>query len=51
MRKPYPTDLTDAQWELLGPLVPPAKHGGRHRSVDVREVVNTLLYQARTGCQ
>ena len=51
MRKPYPTDLTDEQWALLRPLIPPAKHGGRGRSVDLREVVNTLLYQARAGCQ
>lgn len=51
MRKPYPSDLTDAQWELIGPLLPPAKPGGRPRSVDLREVVNTLFYQARTGCQ
>lgn len=50
-RKPYKTDLTDAQWTLLEPLVPPAKHGGRHRQVDVREVLNTLFYQNKTGCQ
>src|SRR3954452_13143209 len=48
-RKPYKTDVTDAQWALLGPLIPPAKHGGRPRKVDMREVVNTLFYQARTG--
>jgi putative transposase len=51
MRKPYKTDLTDAQWKILKPLIPPAKPGGRPREVDMREVVNTLLYQARTGCQ
>jgi putative transposase len=50
-RKPYKTDLTDAQWALVQPLVPPAKHGGRPREVDMREVVNTLFYQARTGVQ
>jgi putative transposase len=50
-RKPYPSDLTDAQWALLEPLVPPAKQGGRPRAVDLREVVNTLCYQSRTGCQ
>ena len=49
-RKPYPSDLADAQWELLAPLLPPAKPGGRARSVDLREVVNTILYQGRTGC-
>jgi putative transposase len=51
MRKPYRSDLTDAQWTLIQPLLPPAKPGGRPRTVDVREVVNTLFYQARTGCQ
>lgn len=51
MRKPYRSDLTDAQWELIQPLLPPAKSGGRPRTVDLREVVNTLFYQARTGCQ
>ena len=51
MRKPYPSDLTDAQWELIQDLVPSAKPGGRPRTVDLREVVNTLMYQARTGCQ
>lgn len=51
MRKPYKTDLTDAQWDLVRPLIPPAKSGGRPRSVDIREILNTLLYQERTGCQ
>ena len=50
-RKPYPTDLTDAQWAILEPLVPPSKHGGRPRTVNIREVVNTILYLNRTGCQ
>src|ERR687888_2126707 len=50
-RKPYPTDLTDAQWSVLEPLIPPAKHGGRPREVDMREVLNTLFYQNKTGCQ
>jgi putative transposase len=51
MRRAYPSDLTDDQWSLIEPLLPPAKHGGRPRTVDLREVVNTLLYQARTGVQ
>jgi putative transposase len=51
MRKPYPSDLTDEQWAALKPLIPPAKPGGRPREVDMREVVNTLFYQARSGCQ
>ena len=50
-RKPYPTDLTDEQWSVLEPLVPPAKHGGRHRTVNIREVLNTIFYQNKTGCQ
>jgi putative transposase len=51
MRKRYPSDLTDVQWALLQPLIPPAKHGGRPRQVDMREVLNTLFYQARTSVQ
>lgn len=50
-RKPYLTDLTDDQWDLLQPLIPPAKPGGRPREVDMREVINTLRYLNRTGCQ
>lgn len=48
MRKPYPTDLTDEQWELVAPHIPPAR--GRRR-VDIREVVNAILYLTRAGCQ
>jgi putative transposase len=51
MRERYKTDLTDAQWTCIKPLIPPPKPGGRPREVDMREVLNTLLYQARTGCQ
>lgn len=50
-RKPYPSDLTDAQWELIEFLIPPAKPRGRPREVDMREVINTILYINRTGCQ
>jgi putative transposase len=50
-RKPYATDVTDQEWEILALHIPPAKPGGRPRSVDMREVINTLLYQCRTGCQ
>jgi len=52
-RKLYPTDLTDEQWAILKPLIPPARtaHGGRPREVDMREVVNTILYLNRSGCQ
>ena len=51
MRKPYRSDLTNEQWQLIQDLFPAAKPGGRPRQVDLREVVNTLLYQDRTGCQ
>ena len=47
----YPSDLTDEEWALIGPLIPPAKHGGRKRSVDVREVLNGIFYVLSTGCQ
>lgn len=47
----YPSDLTDDEWTLVAPLIPPAKHGGRHREVDVREVLNGVLYVLATGCQ
>ena len=50
----YPTDLTDAQWAVLEPLLPPPKRvqgAGRPRSVSLRAVVNGLLYLERTGCQ
>ena len=49
-RKSYPSDLTNKQWEILGPLLPPAKPGGRPRTVDLREVVNGILYVLRSGC-
>jgi len=51
VRERYKSDLTDEQWEVIGPLLPAAKPGGRPRTVDLREVVNTLLYQSRTGVQ
>lgn len=52
-RKSYPTDLIDDQWAILEPLLPPARnqHGGRPREVTMREVVNTILYLLRAGCQ
>lgn len=49
-RKAYPTDLTDAQWAELAPLLPPAKPGGHPRTVDLREVINAILYVPRSGC-
>jgi transposase len=47
----YPSDLTDAEWALVAPLIPPAKRGGDKRTVNIREVVNGLLYVLSTGCQ
>ncbi len=47
----YPSDLTDDEWALVRPVIPPAKRGGNKRTVDVREVVNGLMYILSTGCQ
>lgn len=47
----YPSDLNDAEWALIAPLIPPARRGGRRRSVDVREVLNAIFYVLSTGCQ
>jgi transposase len=47
----YPSDLTDEEWSHVAPLIPPAKRGGNKRTVDVREVVNGLMYILSTGCQ
>ncbi len=49
-RKAYPTDLTDIQWQLIKPLIPPEKTGGKHRTVDMREIVNAIFYILRAGC-
>jgi len=47
----YLSDLTDAEWAILAPLLPDALSGGRPRSTDLRAVLNALFYQQRTGCQ
>jgi len=47
----YPSDLTDEEWALAAPFIPPAKRGGRKRTVDVREVLNGVFYVLATGCQ
>ena len=47
----YPSDLTDAEWGLVEPLIPPGKTGGGKRTVIMREVVNGLMYILSTGCQ
>jgi putative transposase len=51
MSKTYPSDLTDEQWALLELHIPPCKHGGRHRTVDIRRVVEGILYRNKSGCQ
>ena len=50
MRKPYPSDLTDEQWEIIKPLIP-VSTVGRPRKVDMREVLNAIFYLNRSGCQ
>src|SRR6202795_96132 len=47
----YPSDLTDSEWELVEPPIPPGKRGGGKRTVVMREVVNGLMYILATGCQ
>jgi hypothetical protein len=47
----YPSDLTDAEWALVEPMILPGRHGGRKRSVNVREVLNGIFYVLWTGCQ
>jgi len=47
----YPSDLTDREWDFLEPLIPPAKRGGGKRRVNMREVVNGIMYILSTGCQ
>jgi len=47
----YPSDLSDSEWALIEPAIPPAKHGRRRREVNVREVLNAIFYVLSTGCQ
>ena len=47
----YPSDLTDEEWGHIEPLIPPAKRGGNKRRVELREIVNGLMYVLSTGCQ
>jgi putative transposase len=49
-RKPYPSDLSDAEWKILEPLLPAEKSGGRHRGYDLREIINGIQYVLRSGC-
>src|SRR5258708_7890939 len=50
MTKNYPSDLTDEQWAVLEPLIPPSQ-GGHPREVDIRHVVNGIFYRNKAGCQ
>jgi len=47
----YPSDLTNEEWALVEPMIPPAKRGGGKRTADMREVVNAVMYVLSTGCQ
>ena len=52
-RKAYPTDLSDKEWALLEPFLPPPKHTGRKRKYELREIANAIFaifYLLRTGC-
>ena len=49
-RNPYPSDLTDRQWSIIEPLIPAAQPGGRHRSANMRQIINGIVYLSRTGC-
>lgn len=51
IKSAYPTDLKDTEWQVLEPLIPPALPGGRPRTLDMRKVVNSILYVTRGGCQ
>ena len=50
-RKPYPSDLSDAEWELIAPHIPDAEAGGRPRETDMREVLNAIFYVLKSGIQ
>ncbi len=49
-RQAYPSDLTDAQWDVLAPLLPPPCHTGRKRTIDRCAILNALFYLDQTGC-
>jgi transposase len=46
----YPSDMTDAEWAIIEPLIPPDRHDGRKRSVNTREVLNAILYELCKRC-
>ena len=49
-RMPYPSDVTDEEWEILEPLIPGAKPDGRPQEIERREILNAILYVLRSGC-
>lgn len=49
-RKPYPSDISDIEWQLIAPLIPPSKSGGRPRQVNIRDILNAIFYILRSGC-
>lgn len=49
-RKPYPSDIGDIEWQIVEPLIPPSKSGGRPREVNIGEVLNAIFYIIRAGC-
>jgi transposase len=49
-RRRYPTDLTDQEWQVIWPLLPPANTRGRRPGIDLREVLNAIRYLTRAGC-
>ena len=51
MRKPYPTNLSDAEWNYIEPHLPAPKGYGRPRIHDLREILNAVFYVLRSGCQ
>jgi transposase len=51
MRKPYPTDLSDAEWKYIEPHLPAPKGHGRPRTHDLREILNAVFYLLKSGCQ
>ena len=48
-RKAYPSDLREREWEILEPLIPPEKPGGRPREVEMREILDAIFYVLRSG--
>jgi putative transposase len=50
-RRSYPSDISDEEWVIIKPLIPPAKPGGKPRTTNMREVIDAIWYVLRTGCQ